>query len=127
DKEAGQAGEGAGEERGDGDPTEAAAVAVFAGSGVERGDGELAFSPDEVIGDHDAADRAEQRAVTDEPGEDVAGGIGDEFPRHDQDADETGDESADAEGDFFGGEVGEVIGGADDVGGDVGREGGETE
>ena len=61
----------------------------------------------------------EQGAVADEPGEDVAGGIGDEFPRHHHDADDAGDQPADAEGDFPRGEVGKIIRGTDHVGGDI--------
>src|ERR1035437_7811198 len=61
-------------------------VTVFAGRGVERGDVELAVKVGEIVRDHDAADRAEQGAVADEPGENIAGRVGDEFPRHHHDA-----------------------------------------
>src|SRR6187551_1112632 len=79
-KEARQAGQGAGGQRYECDPAEAAGVGIDAGGGVERPDVEFGFSADKIVGDHDAADRPEQCAVADKPREDVAGRIGYELP-----------------------------------------------
>ncbi len=76
---------------------EAAGESVFAVFVVECGQVEFAPAIDEIIGNQDAADGAKQRAVADEPGEDVTGWIGDELPGHHQDADKTSDVTADAE------------------------------
>ena len=94
---------------------------------VELGGIELLATPDEVVGDHDAGDRPEKRAVADEPGEDVSAGILIEFPRHHEDTEKRGDESAGAKADPLRGEVGKIVGRRDDIGRDVGREGGHGE
>ena len=64
----------------------------------------------EVVRDEDAAHRAEQRRVSDEPLEDVAGRVLHQPPRLDHDADHPGDQRPDTEGDAALPEVGEVVG-----------------
>ena len=76
----------------------------------------------EIVGDHDSTDRSEQRAVADEPGENVTGRVGHQFPRHHQNADDAGDESADAERNLLRREMREIIRRTNDIGGDVGRQ-----
>jgi hypothetical protein len=66
-----------------------------------------------VVRDEDAAHRAEQRRVSDEPLEDVAGRVLHQPPRLDHDADHPGDQRPDTEGDAALPEVGEVVGPAD--------------
>ncbi len=64
----------------------------------------------EVVRDEDAAHRAEQRRVSDEPLEDVAGRVLHQPPRLDHDADHPGDQRPDTEGDAALPEVGEFVG-----------------
>src|SRR5690606_32631443 len=54
---------------------EAAPVTVDAVVRIERGDLEVALPNDEIVRDHDRRDRAEQRAVADQPGKDIAARI----------------------------------------------------
>jgi hypothetical protein len=86
----------------EGGQADAVAVGVFAAGMVEAEDVEPAAADDNIVGDHAAADGAEERAVTDEARENVAGGIGDEFPRHHHDPDDAGEGGFDADRDFFG-------------------------
>src|SRR6266516_7766458 len=67
--EAGKTGRDAGGERGHGDPVHAARVLVDPVPAVQIVDEYLATPHQEIVGDHDPGDRAEQRAVADEPGE----------------------------------------------------------
>ncbi len=68
-----------------------------------------------------------KRAVADQPGEDVAGWVGHQFPRHHHDADDAGDQAADAKGNLARSEMREVVRRTNDIGGDVRGEGGEAE
>ena len=106
---------------------EAVGETILAVGLVKRGEIQLRAAKDEVVGDQDAADRSEQRAVADEPGENVAARIGDQFPRHHQHADDAGDQPAHAEGNLARREMREIIRRADDVRRDVRRQRGDAE
>ena len=88
---------------------DAAGVLVGALADVEAFEVEGAGADDEVVGDHDAGDGAEEARVADEPAEDVGGEVGEEPPGHHGDAEQAGDEASGAEGDELWGEVGEVV------------------
>src|SRR5260370_27901766 len=62
---------GAGSERRDGGPIEAAPIFVLAIALVEIFDEQMLFADDEVIADKHASDRAEKTGVADEPSENV--------------------------------------------------------
>ena len=95
----------------DGNVADATGKVIFAGGLVEGVEIQYPTAIDKIIRDQDSADGSEQAAVGDEPGEDVSVGIGDQFPRHHEDADDAGDESAGAAGNQFGGELGKIVGG----------------
>src|SRR5271155_2290020 len=64
------------------DGVDAAAIFVDSSAAIERVCIELCFANKEVVGDHDACDRAKQAGVADEPSEDVAAEGLHQFPRH---------------------------------------------
>ena len=85
---------------------------------------ELQLAPphDPVVGDQHAGDRAQAARVAEQPGEDVAGRIGEQPPRLNHDAEDAGDQPAGLEADILRKRVGEIVGRRHDVGGDVDRQ-----
>ena len=94
---------------------------------VEIIDIENLFANDKIIHQENGTDGPKNGTVGDEPGENVAGGIGDEFPRHDENVQNRRQKAADFKVDFLRGHIGKIVRRADDVGRNVGTEGGETD
>src|SRR3989442_15004820 len=82
------------QKRPDGDPVDSESVLVDAMAAIQVVDDELSAADGEIVGDHDAGDRPEQCAVTDEPGKDVRGSVVVEPPRHHHDSDDGCDHGA---------------------------------
>src|SRR5213075_2500714 len=120
--EARQVGQDAGDERENRDPVEAAREFVDAVPLVEIVEHELTAPYDEVVRDHDSGDGTQQRAIADQPGEDVGRGVVVEPPGHHHNSDHGGDHCALLERDLVGSEVREAVRRGDDVGRDVGRQ-----
>src|SRR5204863_5641437 len=115
------------DQRGDRARVDAVGEAVASVNFEEVGDAQAGAPQDPIVADQDAAHCAQQGGVGDQPVEDVAVRVLDQLPGHDQDANDGSDHSAGAEADQARVEVGEVVGGGDDVGGDVGSEGGDAD
>src|SRR5207247_10613586 len=97
-------------QRHNGGPIETARICIPALALIEIFDEEAFFAHDEVIADEDARDGSQKAGVTDEPAENVAAGIGHQFPGLHNDAHSAGNEAAGAETDAAGGQVGELVG-----------------
>ena len=93
----------------------------------QRGHIQLGSADQEIVGQHDAGDRPQQRRITDQPGEDVGAGRLQQLPREDGDADAGGDVAAHAKGDLLRRQIRETVGRGHDVGGEVGRQRGQQQ
>ncbi len=95
---------------------EAGGVPVGAFLDIQAGQVEPRPAEEEIVGDEDAADRAEQRGIGDEPGVNIAGGVREQLPGLDQNANDARNQAAGAERNSPRPEVGEVVRRADHVG-----------
>ena len=111
----------------DGPRVDSARVVIDAFGVVDGVDVELGFADEEVVGDHDAGDGAEQAGVTDEPADDVGVGRREQLPWAHRQSKQPGDHATGAETNQAREQVGEVVGGRDDVSADVDVERGDED
>src|ERR1700731_891943 len=76
-------------ERKNRDPAKAVGETVFTVRLIERRQVQPPMTPDIIVGNHDSTDWTEQGAITNEPALDIALGVRDQLPRHNDHADDS--------------------------------------